>query len=362
MRKICFLIGNINHSGGTERVTTLIANELSAHNQVFILSLSCGDSPFFEQNKDIVNDRLFSKTISMRKNFLSAVFKIRKYITDKKIDTLIVVDSISCVFTIPACYGLKIHHICWEHFNLKVNLGSRFRDIGRWMAAKWCNQIVTLTERDKFFWDERFNLKKASKVVAIPNPSPYELQNSSPSLEYKNILCVGRLTHQKGFDLLIPAWANIVNILSDWKITIVGTGEDEQILKQMVKEYNVEGSIAFVGQQKNMDEFYTNASFFCMSSRFEGLPMVLLEAQSYGLPIIAFDCDTGPGEIIKNEVNGYLVEPLNVQELSDNLLFLCNISLDKYNKMIDLSKNKSKDFSLKNALNDWVNIIQVDLK
>lgn len=363
MGNICFLIGNIDHSGGTERVTTIIANEFAQKKfQVHILSLCSNDTPFFEQHENIKNSSLFNTNISMRRNLLTVISRIRRYLIEHQIDTLIVVDSISCVFTVPACFGLKINHICWEHFNLKVNLGSRFRDLGRWMAAKWCDKIITLTERDKEFWDKKFGLASVNKVIAIANPSPFPLQDHVPSLEYKNILCVGRLTYQKGFDLLIPAWAKIADSLVDWKITIVGAGEDEEMLKQMAIDYNVDQSIDFVGQQKNMDQFYRAASIFCMSSRFEGLPMVLLEAQSYGLPIISFDCDTGPSQIVENEVNGYLVEPLNIQELSNKLLLICNISLDKYKRIIGYSKNKSKNFSLEKALKDWVDIIKADLK
>lgn len=355
MKKICFLIGNINHSGGTERVTTLIANQLATDHQVFILSLAFGESPFFEQNTSIVNGGLFNKDISMRKNFLVVVSKIREYIISNKIDTLVVVDSISCVFTVPACIGLKVNHICWEHFNLKVNLGSRFRDLGRWMAAKWCNQIITLTERDKTFWDERFNLKKSGKVVAIANPTPYEIQDNLPLLDYKNILCVGRLTYQKGFDLLIPAWAKIHDELPGWIVTIVGSGEDEQKLKKMATDYNVGSTIVFAGQQKDMKNFYRKASFFCMSSRFEGLPMVLLEAQSYGLPVVSFDCNTGPAEIIDSGINGFLVQNDNIEDLSDKILKMCKES--NFENFSKLSLEKSLSFNISNIIFKWEKVI-----
>lgn len=353
MKKICFLIGDINHSGGTERVTTLIANEMAKENQIYILSLSGGRTPFFEQNSSIINENLFDKKVSMKKNFLSTVLKIRKYLLTNKINTLIVVDSISCVFTVPACIGLKLQHICWEHFNLNVNLGSKFRDLGRWMAAKFCNQIITLTERDKGFWDAKYNLASSEKVIAIPNPSPYELQDNQPTLTNKTILCVGRLTYQKGFDLLIPAWANIAPQLLDWKIIIVGTGEDENVLKEMAIEYNVSDSIEFVGQQKSMDLFYRKASFFCMSSRFEGLPMVLLEAQSYGLPIVSFDCDTGPGEIISDSSNGYLCSPESVNELGESLFRLINLNNLIFNDFIEKSKKNSLKYSISHIIYKW---------
>ena len=358
MKNICFLIGDINHSGGTERVTSLIANSLvSKEIEVHILSLSHGDNPFFELNSSIKISALFPFRVSMKKNFFQCVKKIRKYLVTNSINTLIVADSISCVFTVPATIGLDVKHICWEHFNLKVNLGSKFRDLGRWMASRWCDKIITLTERDKFFWEERFNLKLQNKVVAIPNPSPFLLQENQPSLNNKNILCVGRLTNQKGFDLLIEAWSQSVNDLPGWKVILVGTGEDEVKLKELAIEHKVSDSILFLGQQKNMDQFYREASFFCMSSRFEGLPMVLLEAQSYGLPIVSFDCDTGPAEVIDNGVNGYLVNPYDTFDFAMKLKKLCKIDAQNFQKKVNSSFLNSKKFDIKEISIVWDKVV-----
>ena len=357
MKNICFLIGDINHSGGTERVTTLIANGLAKENKIYLLSLSGGGTPFFEQNSNIINESLFSEKVSMKKNLLSGILKIRKYLIVNKIDTLIVVDSISCVFTVPACIGLSLQHICWEHFNLNVNLGSPFRNLGRWMAAKCCDKIITLTERDKGFWDQKYNLEKSNKVTAIPNPSPYGLQDNHPLLSDKTILCVGRLTYQKGFDLLIPAWAKVASNSPDWKVIIVGTGEDENALKKMASEYNVSNSIEFVGQQKNMDLFYKKASFFCMSSRFEGLPMVLLEAQSYRLPIVAFDCDTGPGEIVSDKISGYLALSEDIQDLAKNLMCMIELENQIFVNMSNQSYENSKKFNITAIEEKWLQIL-----
>ncbi len=357
MKKICFLIGNLNHSGGTERVTTLIANALAQKNfQVSILSLADGKQPFFELEPDIKIYSLYPEKILFKKNFFGAVWRIRKFVTQYQIDTLIVVDSISCVFTVPALFGLKVKHICWEHFNFKVNLGVKYRDIGRKWAAKYCDYVVTLTKRDKELWEQGIKNTKA-QIIPIPNPTPFEVQQNIPSLDYKTILCVGRLTYQKGFDLLITAWARVAQQVPDWKIVIVGSGEDELMLKQMAKDLGVEDSIIFAGQQKNMSTFYRQASFFCMSSRFEGLPMVLLEAQSYGLPIVAFDCDTGPAEFVLNNQNGYLCENGNIQSFADEMLNLINLNKISYLKYSTLSKKKSNEYSIEKIIKTWKNLI-----
>lgn len=355
-KNICFLIGNLDHSGGTERVTTLIANALVLKGyKVSILSLVGGNSPFFNLNPAIKVYSLYSQKISMKKNFISTVWKIRKFAVEKNVDTLIVVDSISCVFTVPALWGLKIKHICWEHFNFNVNLGVKFRDIGRSWAAKYCNYIITLTKRDKELWNKGLKKVKA-KIIAISNPSPYDVQKHIPSLDTKTILCVGRLNYQKGFDLLIRSWAKVSNTIPEWKVIIVGTGEEEEKLKEMVQEYGLENSVVFAGQQKNMDSYYKQASFFCMSSRFEGLPMVLLEAQSYGLPIISFDCDTGPAELINNN-NGYLVEKNNIDMLASAILEMTMLSFPRYNELVDNTFKNTVHFNLNNIIDLWENIL-----
>lgn len=356
MKKICFLIGNLNHSGGTERVTTLIANALAQKNlQVSILSLADGRQPFFELVPSIKTYSLYPEKISFKKNFLGAVWRIRKFVTQNQIDTLVVVDSISCMFTVPALFGLRVKHICWEHFNFKNNNGVKFRDYGRKLAAKYCDYVVTLTQRDKELWEK--GLKKINaKIVAIANPVSYEDIENIPSLEYKTVLAVGRLTHVKGFDLLITAWARFAQQVPDWKVVIVGSGEDELMLKQMAKDLGVGDSIIFAGRQKDMDQFYRQASFFCMSSRFEGFPMVLLEAQSYGLPIVAFDCDTGPAELVNKET-GFLVTNGDIIQLGDALQKTIDCTVDQYNKMVEQAFISSENYKLNSIISHWLKIV-----
>ncbi|MGN0936897.1 glycosyltransferase family 4 protein [Acinetobacter amyesii] len=354
MGNICFLIGNIDHSGGTERVTTIIANEFAQKKfQVHILSLCSNDTPFFEQHENIKNSSLFNTNISMRRHLLTVISRIRKYLIEHQIDTLIVVDSISCVFTVPACFGLKINHICWEHFNFKVNLGSRFRNLGRWMAAKWCSRIVTLTERDKIFWVEQYpNIKE--KISVIANPSLFENLDHQPSLENRTVLAVGRLDYIKGFDLLLEAWALVCKKIDErWMLNIVGGGQEEANLKQLTQDLNIESRVIFSGQQKNVDPFYKNASIYCLSSRNEGFPMVLLEAQSYGLPIVAFDCDTGPAEVVVDGT-GFLISPEDIEDYASQLLKLIDMNELEYGNMCTVAKENNRKFYLENIIEKWV--------
>lgn len=358
MKNICFLIGNINHSGGTERVTTLIANGLAEHNfKVSILNLFGGDEPFFELNERINNHALFARKISMRKNYLSTIWKIRKHVINNDIDTLIVVDSISCVFSVPALFGLKkIRHICWEHFNFNVNLGVKYRDIGRKWAAIFCDYVVTLTLRDKELWER--NLKKINaSIVAIANPTPYENIEHIPRLEDKTILAMGRLTHQKGFDLLIDAWKDVCQKDGEWILRIVGSGEDEKDLKDKAQKLGIINRVDFISATKNVEQYFRTASFFCLSSRFEGFGMVILEAMCFSIPVVSFNCDCGPSDLIVNNETGILVDHLNVHELGEALFKVMNSSQESYNYFSKKTLIKSKDFYLDKIVSNWLEIV-----
>lgn len=358
MKNVVFLIGNLNSSGGTERVTSLIANEVVNYPNynILVLSLIDGLEPFFKLDKNISIYSLYKDKISFKRNFLGVILKIRKFVQENKIDTLIVVDSISCIFSIPALYGLNIKHICWEHFNFKNDNGIYFRKIARTWAAKYCDYVVTLTKRDKSFWEK--GIKKINaKIISIPNPTILTESKSTASLSYKVVLAVGRLVDVKGFDLLIRAWEGVSQREKDWVLRIVGSGEQEENLKKIVEKKQMQLKVEFIPSTPDINEYYRKASLYCLSSRFEGFPMVLLEAQSFGLPIVAFDCDTGPAEIIEQNLNGLLVQTGDISQLENALLTLINLNSVEYKKMSSHAFKSSHRYSIQSVAKEWLFII-----
>jgi glycosyltransferase involved in cell wall biosynthesis len=155
--------------------------------------------------------------------------------------------------------------------------------------------------------------------VHIPNPMFLEEQkvHENPS---KTVISVGRITYQKGFDLLVDAWGKLpAELRHDWKLLIIGDGEDKPLLEGKISALGIGDSVELVGATKAVFAYFEKASLYCLSSRFEGLPMVLLEALAFHLPIVAFDCDTGPEELIENGQNGILVEAGNVDKMAQSL-------------------------------------------
>lgn len=355
MKKICFIAGNLNNSGGTERVTSVIANELVKNNyNISILSLTGGDDPFFTLNKKIKIHSLYPKKISFKRNFLPAIWKIRKFLKRYKVDIVIVVDSNSCLFTIPSLTGLDIKHICWEHFNFNNDLGRYSRRLGRQLAARYCDSVVTLTERDKQYWLKGTSHK--SQIIAIANPCPFPPQAYSEQDSTNTVLTVGELTKIKGFDLILESWIQVNKIMPGWKLVIVGEGEDRKKLTEFIEKHDLVETVNLVGRTSDVSKYYEKADIFCLSSRFEGFPMVLLETLAFGLPVVSFDCDTGPAEILEG-TGSILVPKNNTDKLASSLINLMNDKLSR--NLISLkSKEKSKIYQPENVIKQWIELLE----
>lgn len=355
MKRICFFIGDLNNSGGTERVSSVITSELQRRGyQIHMLSLQCGGKPFFELADGIQVDHLFSTAGRGMLRLPLAIFRLRRYLQQHQIDILIGVESMLALYILPAVIGLKVRHICWEHFNYNVYLGKASRRLARKLAARFADDVVTLTERDKQLWLANTTCK--ANITAIPNPVTISLPTEMNPHKAKLFLAVGRLTYQKGFDLLLHAWAQVAPLYPDWRLRIVGDGEDKTMLEQLRRELNIETSTELVPKTNNIAAHYQEAAFFVMSSRFEGLPLVLIEAQAYGLPVVSFDCDTGPAEIIQN--SGWIVKPNSIHAFSKSCKEAINVfNTPEYQDLVIASKNVNKTFCLDVIVDGWLRLL-----
>jgi len=214
-----------------------------------------------------------------------------------------------------ACRKLNIRQaklIACEHFSLHV--AGRFSKLVRKIFYRHMT-IVTLTERDRAVIERQY---RPASCVCIPNASPFRIDTARYDPRKKTILAIGRLSHQKGFDLLVTAFAGIAQKYADWNLLIAGDDFGSKArIEEMIREHKI-ANIRLIPATKNVVELYQAASFFVLSSRFEGLPMVLIEAISFGLPVVSFDCPTGPREIV-NDDNGLLIENGNTAALAEGM-------------------------------------------
>lgn len=358
MLNICFLSGDMSRTGGTERVISIIANELSKQKNKFnihILSITNeNNTSYFNLENEIKNDRILkSKDVNFKKQYFQVVKGIRHYIKENNIDILIDVEVIASLFSIPATRFTKTKLISWEHFNFYEDNGSHLRIYARKLAARFSNCIITLTEHDKQNYLNNLDIK--GKVEYIYNPIE-EVDDMECNIKSKQIISVGRLTYQKGFDMLCDVAKVVLKDNKGWKWLILGDGEDKDKLRSKIKEYGLENKLILKGNVSNVEEYYKNSSLYVMTSRFEGLPMTLLEAKTYKLPIVSFNCLTGPSEIVKNNVNGYLINPENVEAMSNKL----NILMNDENKLKEFSNNAQIDiekFKLKPIIERWEKVL-----
>lgn len=353
MKKICFLIGDLNNFGGTERVTSIIANNLASKGyDITIASMTNGELPFFDLDTNVKILSLSSSKVksSFALRIPLIIRNLRKVLIDNNIETLIVVDTISIMVSLPAVSSLKVRHIGWEHFNFKSNMNNRKRWFFRRVAARYFDTIITLTDRDKDFWLENSFTK--AKIISIPNPTPYPVQNNSYfDKESCTVLAVGRLTYVKGFDMLLQAWKEVVIHKPEWKLKIVGDGEEDTHLKEYIAINRLENSVEMVGKVSNVQDFYKEADIFCLTSRFEGFPMVLLETLSFGIPVVSFNCDTGPEEILRN-TGSVLVDKNDVKKLAKELISLMN-DRERRNTISYCSKIKAEDYQPSKIIHQW---------
>ena len=192
--------------------------------------------------------------------------------------------------------------IAQEHMNFDRRGPFVRPDIVRHYPA--LDAVVVLSEHDRRNYVTA--LGGATRVERIPNAVP-RLGGPAADLSRPVVLAIGRLTRQKGFDRLICAFARVARTEPDWTLRICGRGPEHERLAGMVAERGLQDRVALPGAVADIGAEFARASIFVLSSRFEGFPMVILEAMSKGLPVVSFDCATGPADMVEDGRTGFLV-------------------------------------------------------
>ncbi len=317
MKHIVFLIDSLSVVGGTQRVSSTIANGLAQRGYSVTILTQHGQTPVFSLHPNIELYALGEQPVTLRFGFRQAVSALRQWLKHRRPDALILVESKLATLACLASFGLKLRRVAWEHHHFHESLGQRSQTLARRVAAYACQDVVTLTELDAREWRARLPGARA-RIIAIANPlsftQPSENAYNSGS---RTVLAVGRLTAQKGFDLLLSAWTQVEPQFPDWFLHIVGHGENEQALKDQGAQLGLK-HWSLTGPSDRIQEKFSVAGIYALSSRHEGLPMVLMESQAYGVPAVAFNCPTGPADLL-GPGGGLLVAPGQVGAFADAL-------------------------------------------
>lgn len=356
MNKICFFSGDITRSGGTERVSTMIANELVKTDKFAICFLSLCEQnagPFFKIDDRIKQYKLGERWIQPGPGYLPLIPRIHKFLKEKDIDIIIDIDIVLDSLAIPAAWGLKTKVISWEHSNCFYEMSVLYRKAILKFSVRHSDYVVTLTEGDRDNYAKL--LGRTERIEAIYNPVE-EIDISDGNVREKWLITVGHLVKGKGPEYLTEVASKVLTKNPEWKWYIVGEGEERKYFETFIKENGLEKQMILTGLVNNVGEYLEKAQIFVLTSKSEGLPMCLLEAKAYGIPCVSFDIPTGPNEIIENEINGYLIEPFDCMEMSHKINELIS-NQEKRSMFAENAKRNIGKFQMVSIMEKWNRVL-----
>ncbi|MCX5589872.1 glycosyltransferase family 4 protein [Alcaligenes endophyticus] len=262
------------------------------------------------------------RTQALWKNWLR-LRRLRALIKKHKPDILIGMMTTSSVLCINAARGLPCKVIATEHTHPPSQSLSPFWLKARVQTYPQAAQVVALTQGTADWLQAQI---PSCKVSVIPNAVMWPMLSAEPVVPVpprqgrQRLLAVGRLHPVKGFDVLLQAFASLTNYFPNWDLVILGEGALRPELEQAVEDLGLQDRVSLPGRVGNVVDWYQDSDLYVLSSRMEGLSNTLLEAMATGLPAVAYDCDTGPREIIRPGIDGVLVRPVaDVEALAAHL-------------------------------------------
>lgn len=370
--KIIYCIACTCHSGGMERVLTNKANYLARHGYeiVVVTTDQRGKQPFFPLEPSIrCIDLGINYDENNGKSFLNKLlhYPVKQALHRKRLKAVLMKERPNVTVSmfnndagfIPSIKdgSAKLLEIHFSKFKrLQYGRKGLWRLADRWRSkqdektVRKFDRFVVLTEEDKAYWGNLPN------IMVIPNAIS-GIPAGTALLENKRVIAVGRYTYQKGFERLVDAWHLLASRFPDWKLDIIGDGEERPLLEQRIRSYGLERQVTLTRPTQEIGKVYMEASILASSSRYEGLPMVLLEAQAFGLPIVAFQCKCGPKDIVSDGMNGYLVPEGDTAGMAQRLETLMkDVTLRK--RMGLKAKESASRFNEEAIMEKWMNTFQ----
>lgn len=318
MSRILFLVSSMQ-GGGAERVAALLCNHwVGQGHQVTLMPTFSGRGeclyPLDERVQlDYLADRVGSRNRSAF-NKLRRIVALRRAIRETGPDVIVSFLPHVNVAAVLSAWGLRIPVVVSERVHPPtMPLGWGLEALRRFAYPRAAHVIVQTGRALDWLQD---CCPKARGWV-IPNPVVYPLPAADPFQEpaavvdetRRVVLAVGRLDAQKGFDQLLAAFAALAPRYPEWDLVILGEGTERERLEAQREGLGLSGRVHLPGRAGNPGDWYARADLYVMSSRFEGFPNTLAEAMAHGLPAVSFDCETGPADIIREGMDGYLVPP-----------------------------------------------------
>lgn len=349
MKKLLVYIDSLNNSGGIERIVYELIKEWKAFISVSVLTKDKGECYYGElcdicvtsidSTRKLNMHNRFQRIFSTFINTAVSIAKLRKSKLDY--DFYYVATPMNGLELYLA--GVDSKKIIVSEHGSAYGVNRVYKCIKNFLYPKV--KCISVPNTMDINYYSMIN----ANVIYIPHLL-YLKNRKKSSLNNKILLNCGRLTADKRQLLLLKIWAKISD-KNGWSLLIVGSGEEKKNLEKFIDENQLNNSVRLIPAQKNIEELYQNSSCFVFTSRYEGFGLVLLEAMSYGLPCISFDCPSGPRDIINNNKSGFLVKNNDVEEFENKIIQLINMSksdlLTFGNNAYNFANSWNNDFILK---------------
>ena len=350
--------------GGAERVVTIVLNDWARRGiSITLVLLTKTGNNYYDVAPEVEVVTLSDLTVKYRKTLskirlINNICALRNYLRTNRPKTLISFLPAINVISLLSTRGLGIHTIVSERNHIQLRQISRFWRVMRWLTYRFADLVTINLESNRAILNHMVSRKN---ILHLPNPVDMPIQSFEDLPRKRTILAVGRLSKQKGYDLLIHAYANCKCRLEGWNLVVVGDGEDRYYLNRIIQDLELSSSIELRSPTKTLWEELGDSSLFVMPSRFEGMPNALLEAIAKGLVPLVSD---GVGDLANaiSAVDPRLVFPSNARsQLTQSLDWLTLEQIDAgmtYPQLVQILD----PYLLRNAMPLWDCLITDCLK
>ncbi|WP_394405153.1 glycosyltransferase [Streptococcus sp. 20-1249] len=362
-KSILIYINSVASFGGIERVIVNLANHFIEDYQVTILVKDNMGSAYqlderikietlsieLELNMKCRMQRILSVPINM----VRSIFPLRKFLHSQRFDiiyTALPTNGLE-VYLADKFYRNKL--IATEHASYYA-YNNVYRKIKEFLYPRLrCISVPTTMDTEIY-------KRLGYNAIYIPHLSTYAVQKHQElKCKTKTIINVGRLTGDKQQLQLLQIWQKVNQLLPDhdWKLQIIGSGEEEQKLKQYVLQHQIT-KVEFIGHTRAIADYYRQAELFVFTSKMEGFGMVLLEAMSFGVPCISYDCPSGPRDIVVEGQNGFLIPPGDINLFAKKIVDFMTSDVKKKEALRQSALDTIKKWDNEKILEKWFSLFR----
>lgn len=393
MAKICMVVSSVFSMGGEQRVTSVIANELAKNNEIIIYTMDNEadrkKNPYHLNEKIEIRytkqpqfgllNRILRRTIREMNEKTSLLYKKKAFYKlleyayfqkawQKQLVTELSGEAYDVIVGVSGGNSLRLGLIAeqlncktvgWEHNAYEAYFktpGYYFWHMDQLFgeSARHLDSCVVLNQYISDRYKEAFQVD----CDVIYNPRSF-VSDVKSELKNKTFVACGRLTYQKGFDLLIESFAEFAKKNTEWNLVLVGDGEQRGELEEAIHRHQLEERVKITGYTTEVRRYLQEASAYLLSSRWEGFPMVLTEAFEMGLPVVAYDI-TAVQPLVTEGVEGILAKSYDTKEFAEKMLKMAECSQEERVRMAGKAIEKADSLAIETIIGQWKTLLKAD--